>query len=147
MAKIKKLAKNHQLYKPINTEKYLGRQMPICRSTWEYSFCRYLDYNINVKKWDSESIVIQYVDPLNPMKKRRYFPDFYIEFINGRKWVVEIKPFKETIQPTNRGKKSNKTKIYENKTWKTNTNKWKAAEIYCKRMNYKFVILTEKDLF
>ena len=35
------------------------------------------------------------------------------------KWVVEVKPYKESIPPQGRGK-TNKTRIYETKTYKTN---------------------------
>ena len=32
-------------------------------------------------------------------------------------------------------------------TFRTNQDKFKAAEEYCKKLGYKFLILTEKDMF
>jgi hypothetical protein len=69
-----------------------------------------------------------------------------VKFINGQTWLIEIKPYKETIQPKTHGNKSNKTKLYEAKTWEVNKAKWKAAERYCRLKNWKFKILTEKEL-
>ena len=61
-------------------------------------------------------------------------------------WIVEIKPFKETIPPRSGRTKSQKTKVYEAKTWAVNSAKWKAAEEFCRRRGWFFRILTEKQL-
>ena len=88
----------------------------------------------------------------NPVKqrKRRYYPDFWLKVKDkdGKtvKWVVEVKPYKESIPPQGRGK-TNKTRIYETKTYKTNQAKWRAAVDYCGKMGFKFKILTERELF
>lgn len=138
----------HKRYNPVHKEKYIGKYNPICRSSWEYSFCRYLDNNRNVIEWSSETLVIKY---LFMGKIKKYYPDFIIKLKNNKgeiiTHVIEIKPFKETIPPKITTKKTHKTKIYESFTWEKNKSKWKSAEMFCKKMGYKFVILTEKDLF
>ena len=147
--------KKHRIYKPTNIEKYKGKSYPICRSSWEFSFCRWLDRNNKVLQWESEPLFIQYKDPTNAIvngrvKTRRYYPDFLVKVMTNdgvQTWLIEVKPYKETIPPKRTAKKSTKTILYEAKTWKTNTAKWKAAQIFCKRRNWTFKILTEKDLF
>lgn len=148
-------ASKHQLYKPLNINKFKGKEYPICRSTWEYSFCRWLDRNENVIEWGSEPLAIIYKDPANQIingriKTRRYYPDFLIKikvYDNIQTWLIEIKPFKETIPPKRTIKKSTKTILYEAKTWKTNEAKWKAAQSFCLKRGWTFKVLTEKDLF
>ena len=147
--------KKHQIFKPINFQKYDGKTYPICRSSWEFSFCKWLDGNKKVLQWSSESLFIPYKDPSNQIikgriKTRRYYPDFLVKIDTNQgivTWLVEIKPYKETIPPKQTVKKSTKTILYEAKTWKTNTAKWRAAQIYCKKRGWVFKILTEKDLF
>ena len=145
----------HQIYKPLNIDKYKGRSYPICRSTWEYSFCKWLDGNEKVLQWESEPLPIPYKDPTNQVingriKTRRYFPDFLVKVMSGgeiKTWLIEIKPYKETLPPKRSGRQSTKTVLYEAKTWMVNQAKWKAAEIYCSRRDWIFKILTEKSLF
>ena len=142
--------KKHTRYTPINEEKYVGKELPTCRSSWETTFCRWCDNNPSVLKWGSENIQIPYYDPIK-RKSRRYFPDFtmVIKDTKGdlKKYLVEIKPYKETIPPTKHGNKKKTTEIYEFCTWQTNVAKWKAAEIFCRKMGIMFKILTERDLF
>ena len=152
MSWIKKQTKGTTEYTVKHPEKYRGKLPVICRSSWEVEFCRFLDYNKNVLFWNSEDVAIKYRDPINPIDKkgkpkfRTYYPDFLVKFINGQTWLIEIKPFKETVQPNNHGNKKTKTKLYEAKTWQVNKAKWIAAERYCKLKNWKFKILTEKEL-
>ena len=145
----------HQVYKPLNIDKYKGTSYPICRSTWEYSFCKWLDRNEKIIEWSSETVTILYKDPSNQIingkiKTRRYYPDFLIKVLTGQNiqtWLIEIKPYKETLPPKKSTKKSTKTLLYEAKTYKTNIAKWNAAKSYCQKRNWSFKILTEKDLF
>ena len=140
----------HSIYRPVNIEKYRGKGLPICRSTWELKFCRWLDFNVNVLEWGSECMAIRYFDPVKS-KPRTYYPDFYMKTLNKDntedKYMIEIKPYKQTIAPrAGRGKKR-ATLINEHKTWLTNNAKWIAAKSMCEKMNFKFKILTEKNLF
>jgi hypothetical protein len=136
-------------FKPKNPEKYRGDPNNIIyRSRWELLFMNRLDSHSGVIKWSSEELIIPYRSPLDG-KLHRYFPDFWIKKINrqGKEdiVVVEIKPFKETKEPTPQ-KNLSKRYLYEVKTWGINSSKWKAAEIYCQERGWKFMIVTEKEL-
>jgi len=142
-------------YTPTNPQKYTGGYPIRVMSTWETIYMRYLDNNPAVIAWSSESIAIPYKHPIlkdhNGLPRTaRYYPDFFV-VVKTRtgeieKIICEIKPFKETIQPSTRGNKSNKTKLYESKTWAINSAKWIAAERYCQKMGYRFIKITEKQL-
>lgn len=144
------------VYRPVNTKKYVGNPpYAVCRSSWETIFCKWADHNPAVVEWVSEPMGIPYVDPTERdyrgmPKKRRYFPDFIVKVLNKQGKIdthlVEVKPHKETVPPRAGKNKSQKTKIYEAKTWGTNQAKWQAAERYCKSKGWYFRILTERDL-
>ena len=137
-------------YKPINESKYLGNPHNIiCRSLWERRVCKYLDSNKNVLRWGSEEIKIPYYSPVDK-KWHKYFPDFIVEKIDDDKnintLVIEVKPYKQTLVPK---KKKRKTKSYigDCLRYEVNKAKWQAAEKFCKENGWKFIILTEKDIF
>lgn len=137
------------IFKPLNPKKYKGDPTNIIyRSSWELRFMQFLDEHKDVLRWSSEELVIPYRSPIDG-RVRRYFPDFWVEKIDrdGKKGVtvVEIKPFKETLEPRPQ-KKLTKGYLYEVKTWGINSSKWKAAESYCAERGWKFMIATEKDL-
>lgn len=138
-------SKNHKIYMPKNVSKYIGKSWPICRSSWEEGFCRWLDVNASVTEWTSESIAIPYYDPVQ-RRRRRYFPDFLVTINNKDTFIVEIKPFKETLPPRRTKNKSQKTMLYEEKTYETNKAKWEAAQLFCQKMGFIFKIITEKQL-
>lgn len=143
--------KRHLIYEPKNPQKYVSKDPRIiCRSSYELKFCQWLDHNINVLEWASENIEIPYFDPTS-QKKRRYFPDFYAKMIDKtgkvKKFIIEIKPSKETKPPRNSKKKSQKSLLYEHKVWTVNQAKWKAADNYCQKWGFEFKIVTEKQLF
>ena len=138
--------KNIREYIPKNPQKYKGRYPIITRSTWEYKFCQWIDVNPNITEWSSEGIAIRYYDPIQ-MKKRRYYPDFLIKNLEGQRFLIEIKPYKETKPPSKRGRKSEKTKLWQEATYLTNKAKFEAAKLYCNKMNWIFKLITERDLF
>ncbi|MCK5016109.1 MAG: TnsA endonuclease N-terminal domain-containing protein [Candidatus Peribacteraceae bacterium] len=150
-----KIGKNDTVYRPKNDKKYIGKSgKAICRSSWETIFCRWADHNPSVIEWASEPIAVPYIDKMTKdyrgmPKKRRYYPDFLVKILNSKgtidTYLIEVKPYKETIPPR-AGKKSQKTKIYEAKTWGTNQAKWRSAEALCKRRGWHFKILTEREL-
>ena len=138
------------VYKPINESKYVGDPTNIiCRSLWERKVCKYLDTNENISRWGSEEIAIKYFSP-GDNRVHRYYPDFIVEAItpNGGKKtkIIEVKPYKQTIPPE-KGKKRKKTYLNEVTTYMVNEAKWKAAQKFCEKRNWEFVILTEKELF
>jgi hypothetical protein len=139
----------HTNYIPINKEKYIGKGPIICRSSWELDFCRWCDANPSILSWNSEGIEIPYYDVVKK-KNRRYYPDFTIRVkeVDGTEsvYIVEIKPEKETLIPK-KGKKKDRTFLYEMVTFQTNVCKWKAAQLFCRKYGYKFKLMTERDLY
>jgi hypothetical protein len=137
-------------FHPKNIEKYNGDYKNIVyRSSWELHFMKYCDRNDNIVEWGSEEFFIQYYDPTTN-KIRKYFPDFYIKVKNNlgktKKYIIEIKPKKQTIKPTNTPKKKTKTWINEVLTYEKNLSKWKSTEEFCKDNLMEFKIITEDDL-
>lgn len=138
------------IYKPINTQKYRGYDLPRFLSSWELKLFRWCDMNEDVVEWSSEGIAIPYLNPVTE-KTSHYFPDVILKLkINGqiKKYLIEIKPFRQTQDPRNldQTRKRKKTIIYENLNYLKNIAKWEAARVWCKKHNYEFTILTEKEL-
>lgn len=134
---------------PKNPEKYKGTVPVIYRSSWEHKFMRFCDISENIINWGSESLVIQYFDPVTN-KTRRYFTDFIIKMRDGNGQlvtkVIEIKPYKQTIPPVTKNRKNRMAVLKEQQMYATNQAKWEAASHICKQKGWEFVILTEKDL-
>lgn len=148
------ITKGSTQYVPVNPKKYRGKPPIICRSSWEEAFCRWCDHSQSVLSWASEEIVVKYVDPIEPVKFktkkpniRNYYPDFILENQLGEIYLIEVKPYKQTIQPKRSSRKSSRTMLTEEKNWKINTAKWKAARSLCARKGWIFKIMTEKELF
>ena len=137
-------------FKPTNPDKYKGIITNIVfRSSWELSFCRFLDSNPNILEWASEEIVIPYIKPTDG-KVHRYFPDFWIKYKdkNGHiiQNMIEVKPAAQTKPPSSKGKRK-KQQLYETITYAINIAKWKAATEFCNKYGMKFRIVTEMELF
>lgn len=136
-------------FTPKNPKKYVGNvSQIICRSSWEFKFAYWADNNPSVLEWASEEVVVPYISPLDN-KPHRYFLDFWIVVKQKtgaiKKYLIEVKPESQTIEPK-RGKKREKTFIYEISTYAVNSAKWKAAKAYAKKKNCEFIILTERHL-
>jgi len=87
----------------------------------------YLDANVDVVSYEYEKLVIEYVSNVKTGRKRRYFPDFFIKYADGRTEVIEIKPLRRSMKPAVI-KKSH------------------AAIEWCLANNSRFVIVTEVEL-
>jgi hypothetical protein len=138
------------LYKPEYPNKYKGNPNNIiCRSSWERKFCRWCDLNENILEWGSEEFFIPYFDPTTN-RIRRYFPDFIIKVREQtgeiKKYVIEVKPKRQTIPPVQTSKKRTRTYITEVKTYAMNQAKWEAAKEWCKDRMIEFRIITENEL-
>ncbi len=105
----------------------------------------WLDKNADVIVWGSEEVVIPYISKADG-KQHRYFIDFYVRFRDGRKLLIEVKPFGQTQKPGPRGKKRKKTYIREVMTYTTNISKWQYATEYAKKCDMEFVIWSENEL-
>ena len=137
-------------YKPEYPKKYKGDPNNIiCRSSWERKFCRWCDLNENILEWGSEEFCIPYRSPVD-RRVHRYFPDFIIKVREQtgdiKRYVIEVKPKKQTRPPVQTTKKRTKTYINEVKTYAVNEAKWKAADEWCKDRLLEFKIITEDQL-
>lgn len=147
---MKRKTKNTTEFIPKNPVKYSGRYPIIIRSSWERFFCQFCDITDTVLSWSSENISIPYYDPVRK-RFRRYYPDFWIKMVNKdgkiNRYIIEIKPDRETRPPLKRGRKTKKTLRTQQLTYLTNKAKWGAATQYCRKMKLEFKILTERNLF
>jgi len=141
-------AYNQGIFKPVNESKYRGSTPVVYRSGLELNFYRWCDRNDKVLQWGSESVVVPYLSPKDG-RMHRYFVDgvLVLKTPKGpKKFLVEIKPDKQTRAPTTSGRKSKKNLLYEQIQWAVNQSKWESAGNWCKKNGFQFVILTEKDL-
>lgn len=138
-------------YKVLNESKYIGDKNNIFyRSGWEKNFMIAVDKSPKVLKWGSEEFYIEYLCRVRG-DVHRYFPDFYLEIIDGdvvRKLVIEIKPHSETIAPREpRGNLTRKKIQYVEalKTYNINLAKWDSAIKNCESRGIIFMIITERN--
>ena len=136
-------------YQPSYPKKYKGDPTNIIyRSLWERKFMVYCDKNENILEWGSEEVVVPYRSPIDN-RYHRYFPDFYIKVKESTgkitKMIVEIKPFKQCVEPKVQKKKT-KGYIYEVMEYAKNQAKWSAAKEWCLDRGYEFKVLTENEL-
>ena len=97
------------------------------RSSWEQKYMLFLDSDPNVVSWTYEKLVIEYVSNKQTKKIRKYYPDFYVEFTDGTRKVIEIKQ-KRKLEQANVKKKT------------------LAAQVWCASTGATYVILTEIEL-
>jgi hypothetical protein len=133
------------IYRPTNPKKYVGDPNRIVyRSLLERRFMLYCDRNKDIIAWASEEVPIKYYSPLDK-RIHRYFPDFIVKTSTGKKYIIEIKPYKQCFQPKP-PKKKTKAFMRESFEYIKNQAKWKAARAYCEDKGFEFKIMTEKEL-
>ena len=138
-------------FRPKNPNKYKGDPTNIVyRSLWEFKLMSYLDVHPEVVEWSSEEFCIPYRSPIDG-KIHRYFPDFKVKkkTTDGKTEVVviEVKPRAQSIPPAPcTTKKPTKKYLREVMTYSINEAKWKAAINFCKDKQWKFMVMTEKEL-
>ena len=121
MEKRKKVKYYKGKFKPERPEKYKGNPRNIIyRSMWERRFMVYCDRNDNILEWGSEEFVVPYKSPIDG-KIHRYFPDFYVKVKQHdhttKKFLIEIKPKRQTKPPKASPKRKTKTWYRESKEW------------------------------
>lgn len=94
------------------------------RSGMELEFYKILETKSDVIKYNAEPIEIDYQYEGG---NHKYIPDILVEYQNNKKELWEIKPKSQTKLPKNQAK-------------------WQAANEYCKRRNWNFLVLTERGL-
>lgn len=97
------------------------------RSGWELLFMQHLDGDPTVATYQYEGLCIQYLSNRKTGKHRKYYPDFLIEHVDGRKRLVEIKPKKRVDQ----------ARVQK---------KLKAAEAWCLEHGVTLEVITEVEL-
>ena len=110
----------------------------IFRSSYEKKFVYWLENNPSVKYWGSECLRIPYFYPPDG-KTHSYYPDYFVEMVDGTKMVVEIKPHNQTQKPLNEN-------CWGAKEYAKNMCKWKATQEFCKAKGFIFKVLTEKTI-
>jgi len=103
----------------------MNKEIPY-RSSWEKVVIEMLNKDPSVKSFEFEPLSISYIYSVEN-RNRYYIPDFLIEYNNGVKKMVEVKP-----------------SFYLN--YQINKDKFKAAKEYCRRRNILFEIWTEKRI-
>jgi hypothetical protein len=146
----KRNKKFHQgFYVPKNIQKYVGKiDNIIYRSGLELKFFRFCDNNPNVVEWGSEEIAVPYFDTLQ-RKQRKYFIDAYVKIQEGdiiKKYLVEVKPWKQTQEPKAGKGKKKANLLYEQVAFQNLQDKIKFAKEFAKKHNMDFIIITEKEL-
>ena len=109
------------------------------RSGLELKFFRFCDNSPNVLKWGSENVIIPYRSPLDNRAHKYYVDNLVIikEDEQIKKYLVEIKQYKQTKKPQTKYRKKSHL-IYEQRAYITNQAKWEAARDYCKKCGYLF---------
>lgn len=146
------LAKNKRYkqgyYYPRNKEKFVGGQYAIYRSGLELAYFKFFDENPRCLKWGSENFVVPYFHDLD-QKWHKYYIDLVAVIKEGtelKKYLIEIKPERQTKEPEHTPRKRKKTLLTEQVTYSKNKAKWSAADHFAKAQGFKFVVLTEKDI-
>lgn len=135
-------------YNPINPLKYIGKGDIIYRSGLELKFMLWCDKTDTILRWSSETIVVPYYDTVQH-KSRKYYIDNFVEILEGsniKKYLVEIKPYKQTLEPKSTKGKSKTNLLYEKVMFQNNTDKWKYAREFATKHGMEFIIITEKEL-
>lgn len=136
-------------FSPINLNKYTGDPTSIImRSSWETRFANWCDKTSSVVSWKSEETIVPYKCGTDN-RIHRYYVDFQIQIKDKSgelvTYLVEIKPYKQTLPPVFNGKKT-KRYLKESFDFIKNKSKWQAAEQYVKERGWKFIIITEHEL-
>lgn len=97
------------------------------RSGWEKLYLEHLDSNPLVETFIYEPFAIPYLSNLRTGKMRKYYPDLYVQMIDGSKGIIEIKP----------SAKIKKIAVVK---------KTLAAQNWCSKHDMQFSFITEIDL-
>jgi len=133
------------IYRPTNPKKYVGNPNNIIyRSLLERRFMVYCDTHPDIIQWASEELPIRYYNPIDK-KWHRYFPDFLVKTSKDKKYIIEVKPSRQTSKPK-APKRKTKAFMRESFEYIKNQAKWGAAMEYAEDNNAEFKIITEKEL-
>jgi len=110
----------------------------------------YCDMHESITRWASEEFSVPYYFTADG-KWHKYYPDFLIQVKTSdnknQVWMVEIKPDKQTRLSPKTTLKSKRRQLTETLTYAKNQAKWTAAKTLCDNKGWKFIVITEKDLY
>lgn len=118
-------------------------------SSYEFKFMTWCDRSASVVEWGSETIIIPYQSPVDNQVHRYYIDNWVVikdKSGQKKKYLVEVKPMRQTRPPVVSKHKKKTTIIHEQLTWEINQAKWKAAKAYCYKYGMEFILLTEEHL-
>jgi hypothetical protein len=125
-----------------NEGKYRGNSRNIIyRSSWEKRIMAFFDQSSNVEWWNSEGMIVPYLNPIDK-KMHSYFPDFIFMNKSKQTYMIEVKPYRETLPPSKKLKNYRSAAI----TYIINQSKWKQAQTFCEKQNWKFIVWTENEM-
>ena len=139
---------NQGFYNPKNPDKYIKNSKIIYRSGLELKLFRWADNNPNVLEWSAEPFSITYFDTVLK-RERQYHLDAYVKIKEGdkiKKYLIEVKPWKQTQEPKSTKGKKKSNLLYEQVTWRNNCDKWECSKEFAKKHGMEFIIITEKEL-
>lgn len=112
----------------------------MARSSWETKYMSLLDSSPLVATWISEPKMfnIRYRSPIDK-QVHVYWPDFFIQYVNNAREIVEIKPLKESLR-------EHAKSTYDKLMLAKNMAKWQAAAVFAKTIGARFRVLTERDI-
>ena len=87
----------------------------------------FLDAHPEVETWSYEKTVIEYVSNVRTKKIRKYYPDFFVKYKDGRVELIEVKPKRKLEQAVVKKKAE-------------------AARLWCEVNGLTYKILTELEL-
>lgn len=129
--------------------KYIGTRPPIFRSSYERNCFLLLEKHPGVKSWSSETTTVPYISPLD-QRKHTYFVDLTFTAMaedgSLETFIVEVKPYSQTIPPVKKPRQRLDTFNTQAKTWVINVAKWNAAYAFAKKHGYKFYIWHEQGI-
>ena len=132
-------------FTPKHPEKYVGDVKNIVyRSLWERNTFRWIDANTSIVYWNSEELIVPYVCETDK-KVHRYYMDLWFQTRDGKNYMIEIKPKKQT-QPPKTPKRKTRRYIKESLTFVKNQSKWKAASEFALDRGWTFEVWTEDTL-
>lgn len=132
-------------FTPKNTKKYVGDAKNIVyRSLWERNTFRWIDSNANIIAWNSEEVVIPYICGTDN-KVHRYYMDLWFKTKDGKTYIIEIKPKKQT-QPPKTPQRKTRRYIKESLAYVKNQSKWEAASEFAADRGWHFQVWTEDTL-
>lgn len=132
-------------FTPKHPEKYVGDVKNIVyRSLWERNTFRWIDTNTSIKFWNSEECVVPYICATDN-KVHRYHLDLWFQTQDGKNYIIEIKPKKQT-QPPKTPQRKTRRYIKESLTYVKNQSKWSAASEFAADRGWTFQIWTEDTL-